>query len=218
MTKASRQRAARKARMSTSLALTRTEEAREQAILEAMLPWPRQMEAQLKAAGYENFADGDAVLRDMFERKLMDPREKDALASITWLAERGHRSAQEALCNYAEPLLEDGTANLPTSVRSYLINHMRGRVPSHPPDHQNDVIRNLLRDIGTATMTKVAADRWGLSRLNSGQRHSAAWFVGAVMTESGHELSERQVRRIVQTYSRGIGKRLSDFLLAGAVQ
>jgi hypothetical protein len=194
------------------------EEAEERAILDVMRPWPRLMEARLKAAGYENFADGDAMLQDMFERKLADPREKDALASVAWLAERGHRSAQEALCNFAEPMLEDGAANLPTSIRRYLIEHMRGRVPTHPQDHQNDILRNLLRDIGMATMAAVAVGRWRLPELNSGRRHSAAWFVAAVMTEYGHALSERQVRRIIQTYGRGFGKRLSDFLLAGAVK
>jgi hypothetical protein len=201
-----------------TLTLPTFEEAQERAILDAMRPWPGLMEDRLKAAGYDNFADGDAVLQAMFERKLADPREVDALACIKWLAEQGHRSAQEALCNYAEPMLENGAANLPTSVRSYLINVMRGRLPAHPPDVRNDVVRTMLRDVGAATMAKVAAERWSLPGLNSGRRRSAAWFVAEVMTAYGHELSERQVRRIVQAYSRGFGKRLSDFLLAGAVE
>jgi hypothetical protein len=78
-------------------------------------------------------------------------------------------------------------------------------------------VRNMLRDIGITAMVKVAAIRWGMPKLNSSDcRHSAAWFVAAVMTDYGHPLTERQVRRIVQTYSQGFGKRLSDFLRAGA--
>jgi hypothetical protein len=115
-------------------------------------------------------------------------------------------------------MLEDSGSNLPASVRSYLINFLRGRVASHPPDHQNDIVRNLLRDIAIATMADVAADRWGLPKLNSGRRHGAAWFVAVVMTDHGHELSERQVRRLIQTYGQGFWKRLSDFLLAGIVE
>jgi hypothetical protein len=205
-------------RLPKSITLPTFEEAQERAILNVMRAWPRQMEERLKAAGYENFADGDAVLQDMFESKLMDPCEKDALASIAWLAERGHPTAQAALCNYAEPMLEDGAANLPTSIRRYLIEHMRGRVPSHPQNHQNDVLRTLLRDIAIAVMADGAVGLWGLPELNSGRRRSAAWFVAKVMTHHGHELTERQVRRIIQTYGRGFGKRLPDFLLAGTVE
>ena len=191
-----------------------------------MRPWPGQMEARLKAAGYDNFGDGDAVLQAMFESKLMDPREPDALASIKWLAEQGHKSAKDALCNFATAILEDGAANLPTSIRSYLINILNGRVSPHPENTRTDVIRNMLRDIGMGAMVKVAVARWKLPMLNSSaSRHSAAWFVAKVMTDYAHkheppkhelELTERQVRRVVQTYSRGIGKRLSDFLLTGA--
>ena len=197
------------------------EEVQERAILATMRPWPGQMEAQLKAAGYDNFADGDAVLQAMFERKLMDPRVPDALASVKWLAEQGHRSAQAALRNYATAMLEDGAANPPASLRSYLINILNDRVALHPPDHQNDVVRNMLRDIAVAMMAAEAADRWDdLPKLNSGRRHSIAWLIAAAMTDHGrdYKLTERQVRRILQDYRRGIGERLSNFLLAGAVE
>jgi hypothetical protein len=195
------------------------EEAQERAILDVMRPWPRQMEAQLKAHGYENFAGGDRVLQEAFEATLKDPREPDALAAIKWLAEQGHRAAQGALRKYTRPMLEDGAANLPASVRSYLMNILDGRVAPHPPDHQNDIVRNMLRNSGIAMMVAVATARWRqLPELNSGRWHSAAWFVAAVMTEHGHKLSERQVRSIVQTYGQGVGKRLADFLLVGAVE
>lgn len=194
------------------------EEAQERAILDAMRPWPRQMEARLAAAGYESFGGGDRVLQELFELKLRNPDDPDTLACIKWLAEQGHRSAQEALRKYATAMLENSAVDLPTSVRSYLINVVNGRVALHPPDHQNDVVRNMLRDCGIAMMVVVATARWRLPELNSGRRRSAAWFVAAVMTDHGHKLSERQVRRLVQTYGKGIGKRLADFLLAGAVE
>jgi hypothetical protein len=203
-----------------NVSLPSFEEIEERAILAAMRLWPRQMEAQLRAAGYDNFADGDAVLQAMFERKLADPRVPDALASIKWLAEQGHHSAQAALRNYATAMLED-SANLPASLRSYLINIINDRVALHPPDHQNDVIRNMLRDIAIAMMAAEAADRWvQLPKLNSGRRHSIAWLIAEAMTEHGrdYKLTERQVRRILQDYRRGIGERLSNFLLAGAVE
>jgi hypothetical protein len=210
-------RGAREARTPMNRDMTIVEQAEEHTILAAMRPWPGLQEDRLKAAGYTDFGDGEAVLQAMFESKLADPREVDALACIKWLAERGFRSAQEAILNYAQPLLEAGGHNLPAPLLDYVVNFMRGRVALHPPDVRNDVVRNMLRDIGIAAMVKVAAIRWGLPKLNSsGCRHSAAWFVAAVMTDYGHPLTERQVRRIVQTYSQGFGKRLSDFLLAGA--
>jgi hypothetical protein len=194
------------------------EEAQERAILAVMRPWPRQMEERLAAAGYENFAGGDRVLQEYFEHKLMNPDDPDTLACIKWLAERGHRSAQEALRKYATALLES-SRDLSTSVRSYLLNILNHRVPLHPEDTRTDVIRNMLRDAGIAMMVEVAEARWGLPKLNSGRRHSAGWFVATVMTEHmGVELGERQVRRLVQTYGKGIGKRLAAFLLAGAVE
>jgi hypothetical protein len=194
------------------------EEAEEQSILAVMRPWPRRMEARLKAKGYEDFASGDLVLQEFFERKLMDPREPDALACVKWMAEQGHRSAQEALRKYATAALED-SERISASVRSYLINVLNGRVAPYPPDHRNDIVRTMLRDIGIATMADAASARWGVPKLNSGRRHSIAWFIGVVMTEhTGHELSERQVRRILPTYGQGFGKRLADFLLAGAVE
>ena len=218
MTRANRPRARRAPRTPRTVNLPSFEEVEERSILAVMRTWPRLMEARLKGRGYENFAGGDFVLQEFFERKLIDPREPDALACIKWLAEQGHPSAQKALRNYATPMLEDSARNPSASVRSYLINVLNGRVAPHPPDHQNDIVRNLLRDVGIAMMADVAADRWALPKLNSGRRRSAAWFVGAVMTEHGHELSERQVRRLIQTYGQGFVKRLADFLLAGAVE
>jgi hypothetical protein len=194
------------------------EEAQERAVFDVMRPWPRQMEARLAAAGYENFAGGDRVLQEVFEHNLRNPDDPDTLGAIKWLAEQGHRSAREALRKYATAMLEDGRRDLSTSVRSYLGNILNQRVPLHPEDTRTDVIRNMLRDCGVAMMVEVAEARWGLPKLNSGRRHSAGWFVAAVMTEHGHKLTERQVRRLVQTYGQGIGKRLSDFLLAGAVE
>jgi hypothetical protein len=221
MKRANRKRAPRAPRTPMNVNLLIVEEAEERTILAAMRPWPRQMEARLKAAGYDNFADGDAVLQAMFERKLADPRVPDALASVKWLAEQGHRSAQAALRNYATAMLEDSAANPPASLRSYLINILNDRVALHPPDHQNDIIRNMLRDIAIAMMAAEAADRWvQLPKLNSGRRHSIAWLIAEAMTDHGrdYELTERQVRRILQDYRRGIGERLSKFLLAGAVE
>jgi hypothetical protein len=75
-------RGGREARPAMRNNLTIVEEAEERAILAAMRLWPGLMEARLKAKGYGNFASGDLVLQEMFERKLMDPREPDALASI----------------------------------------------------------------------------------------------------------------------------------------
>jgi hypothetical protein len=213
-------RRARRPRTPMNVNQSLIDEAEEQAILAVMRPWPGRQEARLKAAGYDNFGDGDAVLQAMFEHKLMDPRVPDALACVKWLAEQGHRSAQAALRNYATVMLEDSAANPPASLRSYLINILNGRVALHPPDHQNDIVRNMLRDIAVAMMAAEATDRcWDLPRLNSsGHRHSVAWFIAEVMTDYGHQLSERQVRRILQDYRQGIGDRLSKFLLAGAVE
>jgi hypothetical protein len=194
------------------------EEAQERSILDVMRPWPRQMEAQLKAAGYENFAGGDRVLQDLFERTLKDPREVDALTIITELAELGHRAAQEAIRKYAKAMLVDSGCNPSAPVRSYLIKFIDGQVASHPPDVRNDVVRTMLRNVGIATMADVAATRWGLPLLNSGRWHSAAWFVAEVMTDYGHELSERHVKRLVQQYGKGFGQQLADFLLAGVVE
>jgi hypothetical protein len=117
---------------------------------------------------------------------------------------------------YATEALENGALN--ASIRSYLINLINGRVPSLPPDPRDDLLRNLLRDIAIATMAEAAAMRWALPKLNSGRRQSAAWFVAIVMTEYGHKLTERQVRRLIQAYGQGFGARLSAFLLVGAVQ
>jgi hypothetical protein len=177
------------------------------------------MEERLKERGLENFGGGDLLWQEIFEHKLMDPNEPDALACVKWLAEQGHASAQAALRNYAIAVLERGDINLEASVRSYLINILAGRVAPHPPDHQNDVIRHLLRDIGVAAMVDVAADRWELPRLNSSSsRKSAAHYVGGVMTEYGIPLSERQVRRIVQRHENGYAKRMTAFLLSSAVE
>jgi hypothetical protein len=195
------------------------EEAEERNILAIMRSWPARMEARLQAAGYENFAGGDHVLQEHFEHKLINPDDPDTLACIKWLAEQGHRSAKEALRKYATAMLENTQGNLSSSVRSYLINILNGRVSPHPEDTRTDVIRNMLRDAGIAMMVEVAEARWGLPKLNSGRRHSAGWFVGRVMTgHTGVELGERHVRHIIQSYRKGIGKRLADFLLAGAVE
>jgi hypothetical protein len=115
-------------------------------------------------------------------------------------------------------MLENTERNLSASIRSYLINILNSRVALHPPDYRTDIVRNMLRDIGMATMADEAAKLWGLPKLNSGRQRSAAWFVAAVMSKHGVELSERQVRRLVQTYCKGFGKRLAAFLLAGAVE
>jgi hypothetical protein len=124
----------REPRMAMNRNLTIVDEAEEQAILAIMRPWPGLQEDRLRAVGYDSFADGDVVLQEMFEHKLKDPRVPDALVTVKWLAERGFRSAQAALSNYATAVLEDGAANPPASIRSYLINLLHGLVPSHPPD------------------------------------------------------------------------------------
>jgi uncharacterized protein YneF (UPF0154 family) len=210
----------RKARQPMDVAtLPSFEEAEERSILAVMRPWPRQMEAQLKAHGYESFAGGDRVLQELFERTLNDPREVDALTVITELAELGHRAAREAIRKYAKAMLVDSGCNPSAPIRSYLIKFIDGQVADHPPDVRNDIVRNMLRDIGIATMASDAVARWRLPELySSGRRHSAAWFVAVVMTEHGYKLSERQVRRLIQTYGHGFGARLADFLLAGVVE
>jgi hypothetical protein len=124
----------REPRMAMNRNLTIVDEAEEQAILAIMRPWPGLQEDRLRAVGYDSFADGDVVLQEMFEHKLKDPRVPDALVTVKWRAERGFRSAQAALSNYATAVLEDGAANPPASIRSYLINLLHGLVPSHPPD------------------------------------------------------------------------------------
>jgi hypothetical protein len=71
-------------------------------------------------------------------------------------------------------------------------------------------------------MADAAVARWDLRKLNRGRRHSAAWFIGAVVTEHaaagvktsagqhGADLTARQVRCLLQIYGRGFGKWLAD--------
>jgi hypothetical protein len=80
-------------------------------------------------------------------------------------------------------------------------------VPDHP-ENQSDIIKNMLRDMGIRAMVDVANAHWSLPKLNSsGQRHSAAWFVGEIM-----ELTERHVRRIYQEVAK-MPPRLRKFLI-----
>jgi hypothetical protein len=166
------------------------------------------MEAKLKAVGLENFAGGDLLWQAMFERELANPnREPDTLATIIWLAEQGHVAAQQALRNYTTQTLEDGKADLPSSMRAYLVRLLNNLVPPHPQD-RSEVIKNMLRDRGLVAMVDVAADRWKLPKLNSTARqHSAAWFVAEIM-----EMTERQVRRTYQERGK-LASRLAKFLI-----
>jgi hypothetical protein len=191
-------------------------EAQEAEIFEVMKGWPDRMVEKLKAAGLGDISEaGHALWRAKFEHELATSRDPDTLATVAWLAETGHQSAREVLRTHATRLLEDGKADLPSSVRTYLIRLINGLVPSHPVD-RSEVITNMIRDIAIIAMVDAAVARWSLPRLNSGgQRHSAAYLAALVWTNRGIPLSERQVRRICQTRTR-LAERLAKFLLGAA--
>jgi hypothetical protein len=110
--------------------------------------------------------------------------------------------------------LEDGKADLPSSIRAYLVRSINGLVPPHPED-RSEVIKDMPRDLAIKTMVGMASARWSLSRLNSSKRkRSAAWFVGVIMTRSGYKLGEQQVRRICRECDKGLAQRIAKFLLS----
>jgi hypothetical protein len=181
-------------------------------ILSVMSAWPAQIGEALRLAGYgESLTDpeiGHRLWEDKFEHALADSKPgDDILPTIVWLATQGHVAARRVMQRFATQLLQDGKADLSTSVRNYLIDVLAGRVPNHPPD-RSEVLELLGRDLCIVQMVDEAAARWALPKLNSGSnRHSAAWFVAVVV-----ELTERQVRRIYQDRKR-LADRMARFLL-----
>jgi hypothetical protein len=194
------------------------EQALEAQVIKTMSGWPDRMVNALRAIGLGDFSEaGNRVLQAFLEHKLAissdDPDFADNLSSVVYIAEQGHVAAQRALERYGTALLEDPKADLPTSVRSYLIRLWKGLIPTHPQD-QSDVIKNLIRDAGIVTMVDVGKARWPLlPKLNgNGRLHSLAYFVGEVMTRRGIELSERQIRKIYQNHATR-AQRMTKFLI-----
>jgi hypothetical protein len=185
-------------------------------ILATMTDWPERIARALNAGGWGDGLNdreaGHRLWQAKFELELMNSRNPDTLATIVYLAEHGHVAARRALERYTTYLLEDPKAELPTSVRTYLIRLMKGLVPAHPQD-KSEMIDRLVRDIGVAVMVDAAAARWSLPKLHSSaQRRSAAHFVAVIMTECGSELGERQVRRICEDRGR-LAQRMGKFLV-----
>jgi hypothetical protein len=122
-------------------------------------------------------------------------------------------SAREALRRYLTVLLENPRADLPTSLRSYLIRFLAG-VVRLSQENQSEVIKHMLRDVGIVAMLDVGAERWpSLPRLNStARRHSLAWFVAEVMSNYRLPLAERHIGRIYQDRAK-LASRLRKFLL-----
>jgi hypothetical protein len=193
------------------------EQALEAEIVEIMSDWPDRMERALRRAGLgEGLNDPEAghrLWQAKLEHALAHSSDPDTVPTIVYLAEQGQIAAQRTLRNHSTKLLEDGKADLPSSVRTYLVRLINGLVPSHPQD-RSEVIDHLYRDVGIAVMVDAAALRWSLPKLNSSQqRHSAAYFVALVMTQHGIALTERQVRRIYQDRAK-LAARMAKFLTA----
>lgn len=199
------------------------EQALEAEIIATMTGWLDRMVDALRAVGLGDFSEaGNRVWQAFFERKLAIPRDDPAfpnnLSTVVYIAEHGHIAAQRALDRYGTALLEDPKADLPTSVRSYLIRRMKGLVPTYPQD-RSDVIKNMVRDAGIWVMVNAAKARWPLlPKLNSSkQRHSIAYFVGVVMTRHGIKLKEQQARRIYRDHAERAA-RMVKFLTEGEDQ
>ncbi len=179
-------------------------------IIDTMTDWPNQMDNALRCAGFgEGLNDPEAghrLWQAKYEHALATSKDPDVLPTIVYLAEQGHIAAQWTLRDHATKLLEDGKADLSSSVRTYLVRLINGLVPTHPQD-RSEVIVHLFRDLGITVMVDTAALRWSLPKLNSSQsRKSAAYYVALVMT-----LTERQVRRIYQERAK-LAARMIKFL------
>ena len=201
------------------------DEARELEIINTMNGWHDRMVEALKRAGFWTDKAGDLnspelghrLYQEMFARDLATAKDPDIFATIRWLAEHGHVSARRALEDHATKLLEDGKADLPSSIRSYLVLAMKGRIPDHPED-KSEVIDRMFRDMAVRKRVDVAAARWGLpKRYSSRHRKSAAWFVAEVWTRRGIKLAEQQVRRIYSARN-ALADRMNKLFLAGAAE
>ena len=180
-------------------------------ILAAMSDWPELMARKLSAAGLDLNDLGHHLVQAKLERE-MNAQDPDTLAVIVHLAEQGHLAAQRALTRYATYVLENPKADLPSSLRAYIVRQLKGLIPNHPHD-RSAVIEHLGRDIGIVAMVDAAAARWGLPKLfSSALRYSAAYYVAAILSRHGSPLSERQVRRIYQDQVR-LAQRLAKFLI-----
>jgi len=196
-------------------------EAVEAEIIDTMTDWTDQMDDALRRAGLGDGLNdpeaGHRLWQAKYEHALATSRDPDVLPTIVYLAEQGHIAAQRTLRNHSTKLLEDGKADLPSSVRTYLVRLINGLVLTHPAD-RSEVIDHLFRDLGIAVMVDTAALRWSLPKLNSSQqRRSAAYFVALVMTKHGTPLTERQVRRIHQERAK-LAARMIKFLTGGGDQ
>lgn len=142
----------------------RSFEADEAIIVSKMRNWPERMVDRLQSSGLGDFSEaGCRLWRDKFERELLNPNAgPDTLATIIWLADTGHPSAAAALRNHATRLLEDPKADLPASLRAFLVRQLNGLLPSHP-ENRSDVLRNMVRDIAIWAMVDAAAARWSVT-------------------------------------------------------
>ena len=189
-------------------------EAMEGEILAVMKDWPELMARKLNEAGLgTGLADpelGPTLLQIRIERALTD-QEPDALAVVMQLAEAGHVAARRALERHITATLENPKADLPSSMRAYLVRLLQGLVPDHPQTH-SAVLTHLARDIGIVVMVDAAAARWQLPKLKSSSRQrSAAHYVAQTLSHCGIPLTERQVRRIYQaraTFAQRLGRML----------
>ena len=147
-------------------------EAVEAEIIDTMTDWPDRMDDALRRAGLGEGLDdpeaGHRLWQAKYEHALATSADPDVLPTIVYLAEQGHIAAQRTLRNHATNLLEDGKADLPSSVRSYLVRLINGLIPTHPED-RSEVIDHLFRDLGIVVMVDTAALRWSLPKLNSSQ-------------------------------------------------
>jgi hypothetical protein len=179
-------------------------------IIATMTGWPNQMDNALRCAGLGDGLNdpeaGHRLWQAKYEQALATSTDPDVLPTIVYLAEQGHIAAQWTLRDHATKLLEDSKADLPSSVRTYLVRLINGLIPTHPQD-RSEVIDHLFRDLGITVMVDTATQRWRLPKLNSSQsRKSAAHYVALVMS-----LTERQVRRIYQARAK-LAARMIKFL------
>ena len=146
----------------------------EEAILARMSGLLHCIEEDSKSAGWGDFSEaGLHVWELVVELELANPRHPNTVAVVIGLAEAGNVWAQRALRTYVTKLLEDSNADLPSSVRAYLVRSLNGRLPPHPL-HQTDFIKNLFRDYVIRIMVDIASEHWSLPKLHSsGGRHSA---------------------------------------------
>ena len=190
-------------------------------IITAITDWPDRMDAALRHNGLADGLDdpeaGHRLWQAKYEHALATSTDPEVLPTIVYLAEQGHIAAQRTLRGHLTKLLEDGKAELSSSVRTYLGRMLNGMIPAHP-EGRSEVIDHLFRDIGIVVMVNAAALRWGLPKLNSSARQrSGAYFVALVMTQRGFKLGEQQVRRVYRDYAN-LASRMVKFLTGGADQ